>query len=165
MVTDIFYSVLKDVYLKFCWDRWRRRGERGIAEATSWSGALSFSRTEHVDGNGNYKHKEHRQPSCKSNKPWLQWFLLLLWKHIHVLQKPSLDWLIDYMVFNPFPHNDTFWHPWETSLLKTQWEKEKLLVTSNFSFSHSVFNPFEELYPIFVKLKIDVCKLYQLWGV
>ena len=42
---------------------------------------------------------------------------------------------------NPFPHNDTFWHPWETSLLKTPWEKEKLLVTSNFSFSHSVFYP------------------------
>ena len=32
--------------------------------------------------------------------------------------------------------------PWETSLLKTLWEKEKLLVTSNFSFSHSVFYPF-----------------------
>ena len=42
---------------------------------------------------------------------------------------------------NPFPHNDTFWRPWETSLLKTLWEKEKLLVTSNFSFSHSVFLP------------------------
>ena len=42
-------------------------------------------------------------------------------------------------VFNPFPHNDTFWRPWETSLLKTLWEKEKLLVTSNFPFSHSVF--------------------------
>ena len=41
--------------------------------------------------------------------------------------------------FNPFPHNDTFLCPWETSLLKTLWEKEKLLVTSNFSFSHSVF--------------------------
>ena len=41
--------------------------------------------------------------------------------------------------FNPFPHNDTFWHHWETSLLKTLWEKEKLLVASNFSFSHSVF--------------------------
>ena len=40
---------------------------------------------------------------------------------------------------NPFPHNETFWCPWETSLLKTLWEKEKLLVTSNFSFSHSVF--------------------------
>ena len=43
---------------------------------------------------------------------------------------------------NPFPHSDTFWRPWETSLLKTLWEKEKLLVTSNFSFSHSVFYPF-----------------------
>ena len=43
---------------------------------------------------------------------------------------------------NPFPHNDTFRRPWETSLLKTLWEKEKLLVMSNFSFSHSVFYPF-----------------------
>ena len=43
---------------------------------------------------------------------------------------------------NPFPHNDAFWCPWETSLLKRLWEKEKLLVTSNFSFSHSVFYPF-----------------------
>ena len=44
--------------------------------------------------------------------------------------------------FNPFPHNDAFWRLWETSLLKTLWEKEKLLVTSDFSFSHSVFYPF-----------------------
>ena len=42
-------------------------------------------------------------------------------------------------IVNPSPHNDTFWRPWETSLLKTLWEKEKLLVTINFSFSHSVF--------------------------
>ena len=42
----------------------------------------------------------------------------------------------------PFPHNDTFWCPWETSLLKTLWEKEKLLITSNISFSQSVFYPF-----------------------
>ena len=32
--------------------------------------------------------------------------------------------------------------PGETSLLKTLWEKEKLLITSNFSFSHSIFYPF-----------------------
>ena len=44
---------------------------------------------------------------------------------------------------NPFPHNDTFWRPWEISLWKTLMEKEKLLVTSNFSFSHSVFYRFE----------------------
>ena len=39
---------------------------------------------------------------------------------------------------NPFPHNDTFGCPSETSLLKTPWKKEKLLVMSNFSFSHNV---------------------------
>ena len=60
---------------------------------------------------------------------------------------------------NPFP-NDKFWTlPNSKSLqmtisnlmkmaetspngLKTLWEKEKLLVTSNFSFSHSVFKRF-----------------------
>ena len=63
--------------------------------------------------------------------------------------------------FNPFPHNDTFWRPWETSLLKTLWEKEKLLVTSNFSFTHSVFHPFRELSGIFIKFKIVVCRLFQ----
>ena len=44
---------------------------------------------------------------------------------------------------NPFPHNDNFWRPWETSLLKTLWEKEKLLVTSNFSFSPQCFLIFQ----------------------
>ena len=44
---------------------------------------------------------------------------------------------------NPLPHKDIFWRPWETSLLKTRWVKEKLLVMSNFSFSHSVFYQFE----------------------
>ena len=37
-----------------------------------------------------------------------------------------------------------------TSLLKTLWEKEKLLVISNFSFSPSFFNPFGELSAIFI---------------
>ena len=49
--------------------------------------------------------------------------------------------------------------------LKTLWEKEKLLVTSNFSFSHSVFYPFRELSAIFIKFKIVVCKLFQFGGV
>ena len=57
-------------------------------------------------------------------------------------------------LLNPFPHNDTFWRPWETSLLKTLWEKEKLLVTSNFSFSHSVFYPLGEL----------CCHFHQIWN-
>ena len=48
-----------------------------------------------------------------------------------------------------------------TSLLKTLWEKKKLLVTSNFFFSHRVFYPFVEISAIFIKLEIVVCKLFQ----
>ena len=47
------------------------------------------------------------------------------------------------------------------SLLKTLREKEKLLVTSNFSFSHSVFYPFGELNSaIFIISKVVVCKFF-----
>ena len=42
--------------------------------------------------------------------------------------------------------------------LKILWEKEKLLVTSNFSFSNSVFFPFGELSVTFITVKIVVCK-------
>ena len=44
-------------------------------------------------------------------------------------------------------------------------EKEKLLVTSNFSFSHIVFYPFGEIPAIFIKFEHVVCKLFQLGGV
>ena len=47
------------------------------------------------------------------------------------------------------------------AFFKTLWEKEKLLVTSNFSFSHSVFYPFGKLSAIFINLEIVVCKLFQ----
>ena len=59
--------------------------------------------------------------------------------------------------FNPFTNKPWFLRVCSTSLLKTLWEKEKLLVTSNFSFSHSVFYPFGELSTIFIKLEIVVC--------
>ena len=57
--------------------------------------------------------------------------------------------------------------PWflrvcSTSLLKTLWEEENLLVTSNFSFSRSVFHLFEEPSAIFNKNEIVVCKL-SIW--
>ena len=63
--------------------------------------------------------------------------------------------------FNPFPNKPWFLRVCSTSLLKTLREKEKLLVTSNFSFSHSVFYLFGELSAIFNKLEIVVCKLFQ----
>ena len=62
---------------------------------------------------------------------------------------------------NPFPNKTWFLTVYSTSLLKTQWEKEKLLVTSNFSFSNSVFYPFVQLSTIFIISKIVVCKLFQ----
>ena len=61
---------------------------------------------------------------------------------------------------NPFPNKPWFLHVRRKSLLKTLWEKEKLLVSSNFSFSRSVFYLFGELSVIFMKLEIVVCKLF-----
>ena len=56
--------------------------------------------------------------------------------------------------FNPFPNKPWFLRVSSTSLLKTLREKEKLLVTSNFSFSYSVFYPFRKLSSILIKFKI-----------
>ena len=62
---------------------------------------------------------------------------------------------------NPFPNKPWFLRVCSTNLLKTLWEKEKLLVTSNFSFSHSVFYLLKELFAVFVKFEIVVCKCFQ----
>ena len=76
--------------------------------------------------------------------------------HIPLFSKSLFSKVVetrDYVIKNqPFPI---------TSFLKTLWEMEKLLVTINFSFSHSVFCLYEEHSGIFIKLKIDICKLFQ----
>ena len=64
--------------------------------------------------------------------------------------------------FNPFPNKPWFFHVCSTSPLKTLREKEKLLVTSNFSFSCSVFYLFGDFSAIFIKVEIVVCKLFQI---
>ena len=66
-----------------------------------------------------------------------------------------------FFVINSFLNKPWFLCVCSTSLLKTQWDKEKLLVTSNFSFSHSVFLPFGELSAIFIKFEIVICRLFQ----
>ena len=48
--------------------------------------------------------------------------------------------------FNPLLHRDSFRRIKTRQLLKTLWQKEKLLVTSNFSFSHNVFYSIRYLY-------------------
>ena len=67
--------------------------------------------------------------------------------------------------FNPFPNKPLFIPVCSICILKTLWEKEKLLVTSNFSLSHSVFYTYGKLPAIFIKSKIVVCKLFQFGSV
>ena len=63
-------------------------------------------------------------------------------------------------IIDPFPNKPWFLRVCCTSRLKTLWEKEKLLLTSNFSFSHNVFYPFQEPSTILIKFEIVVCKLF-----
>ena len=49
--------------------------------------------------------------------------------------------------FNPLLHRYSFLPINNRQLLKTLWEKKKLLVMSNFSFSHNVFYSIRYLYP------------------
>ena len=56
----------------------------------------------------------------------------------------------------------TGFHVSAIEVFRKHWENEKLLITSNFSFSHCVFYQFGELSVIFVKFEIVVCKL-SVW--
>ena len=62
---------------------------------------------------------------------------------------------------SPFPNKPWILRVCSTSLLKLLWEKEKLLRTSNLSFSHSVFYLVGELSATFIEFEIVVCKLCQ----
>ena len=64
-------------------------------------------------------------------------------------------------LLNPFQDKPWILRVCRTSLLKTLWEKEKLLVTNNFSFFHSVFYPFGELSVIFIKFEIVLCNIFK----
>ena len=63
----------------------------------------------------------------------------------------------EFTTINPFPNKPWFLRVCSTSLLKPLWEKEKMLITSNFSFSHSVCYPFGKLTAIFIRFEIFVC--------
>ena len=58
---------------------------------------------------------------------------------IKCIQRPpkvsNKSGLLQQVVFNPLPNKPWFLRVCSTSLLKTLWEKEKLLNMSNFSFS------------------------------
>ena len=62
---------------------------------------------------------------------------------------------------NFFPNKPWFLRVCCTSLLKTQWEKEKMPVTSIFSFSHSVFYSIKEINHHFSNFQFVICKCFQ----
>ena len=63
-------------------------------------------------------------------------------------------------IINPLPNKPFFLRVCSTSLLRTRLEKQKLLVKSNFSFSHCIFYPLGELSAILIKFRIVICKLF-----
>ena len=63
--------------------------------------------------------------------------------------------------FSPFPNKPWLLRVCSTNLLKTLWEKEKLLIKGNFSLSQSVFYTFRDLFAIFIEFKIVVCKPFE----
>ena len=82
-------------------------------------------------------------------------------QHFLLFQQCFLPSTTKYSIFNPFPNKPWFLRVCSTSLLKTLWKTETLLVMSNFSFSHSVFYWFEKLSDIFIKFEIVVCNLFH----
>ena len=79
---------------------------------------------------------------------------ILLQRNYYLIEKKkkSFTWVEK---FNPFPTKPWFSCVYNEGLLKTLQEKEKLLVTSNFSFSHSVFYLFGELSAIFINCRLQ----------
>ena len=72
---------------------------------------------------------------------------------------------------NPLPNKPKFLRVCSKSLTKTLRKKEKFLVTSNSSLSHSVFYPFGELSAILCQIlklssansfSLEVSKIYRL---
>ena len=80
---------------------------------------------------------------CEKEKMLVTSIFLLLPQCFLPLQKQ-----IQFSVppINPFPNEPRFLCVCSRSLLKTLWEKENLLVTSNFSFSQQCFLPFWRIF-------------------
>ena len=62
---------------------------------------------------------------------------------------------------NSFPHNADFEDLWKRNHLKTVWEKEKMLVTSIFSFSQNVFYPFKLKFQFLSHIYCVICNCFQ----
>ena len=86
-----------------------------------------------------------------STVPTELWASTLYYNQLNLLLEssfdiPKVDWQSIFKLLNPLLYRYSFWRINNRQLLKTLWEKEKLLITINFSFSHNVFNSIRYLY-------------------
>ena len=82
----------------------------------------------------------------------------------HILSCQVIEqWGFKGLLNNPFPNKPLFSRVCSPSLLKTLWKKEKLLVTSNFSISRSVFYPSGELFYHFYKIGNFRLQTLSIW--
>ena len=98
---------------------------------------------------------------CLRQMPQKKLFTSALLKLGVVWQMVKLEDLHHSWLCNSFPNKPWFLRVCSTSLLKTSSEKEKLLLTSNFSFSHSVFFPSVDPFATFIQFEIVVCELFE----
>ena len=64
-------------------------------------------------------------------------------------------------LFSLFPNNPGFSGPWKRSLLKTSWEKEKMLDNSIFSLSNNIFIGLEKKCTICCTLKLSSANAFN----
>ena len=74
----------------------------------------------------------------------------------------GLDTRREVDIIIPLPHNAAFWRTKDIQLWKTLWEKEKFFVTSNFSFSHTVFYPIWHIFQCTHTLKCHL-QFVTIW--
>jgi hypothetical protein len=97
--------------------------------------------------------------ACNPNKSKMNlgpYLLPIFWKHY-------LSLLLRFCKFNRFPNKPWFACVCSKCLLKTLWEKEKLLVTNNFSFSPIVFYLLGGLSAIFIGFKNCCLQTLSIW--
>ena len=63
---------------------------------------------------------------------------------------------------NQLPHNDDFWRTVGKILLKTLWEKKKMLITSIFLFSRNGFHPVKYKFNVLVTIKLLSANAFNL---
>ena len=131
------------------------KGEIATMFSTRFKNFMPFSSNLKLSSANSYNLEKHN--SCRLGKGYITF---LCCRQAETKSRDRVHIHISSLI-NHFPNKPWFLRICRTSLLKTLWEKEKLLATSNFSFSNSVFYTFGELYTIFIKFKLSSAKSFS----